>query len=107
MSGMRTEARNRLLMLGKEVALRRRFTGSSRGWIVVYPLPAEAGGGFRVRSFIVDADLLADENDTWDGVMHDLSDTACSSIEEVERVVESLGERPEDFDSPWNVDCPL
>ena len=39
---------------------------------------------------------MADENVTWDGVIHDESDTACSSIEEVERVVVTLGERPDD-----------
>jgi len=55
----------------------------------------------------VDADLLADENQIWDGVMHDLSDTPCATIEDVERVVEGLGERPEDFDAPWNVDYPI
>ncbi|GGN81417.1 hypothetical protein GCM10011579_067950 [Streptomyces albiflavescens] len=102
---MQIQAVNRLLMSKSEVAARRTSSSAeSESWIWVIPLRS---GEFRVRAFEVLRDLLADDNDIYDGNMSIVHDEIVSSIDDVDESVIRAGVDPEELDVPWKCEFPL
>ncbi|RZU24463.1 hypothetical protein EV645_0105 [Kribbella rubisoli] len=96
---------NRLLMSQSEVAARRRSaSAASESWVWVIPLET---GNFRVRAFEVPRELLAEDNDIYDGNMSVVYDEVVSSIDDVDESVERAGVNPEELDAPWKCNFPL
>jgi len=102
---VQVRAKNRLLMSKSEVAARRNSaSAASESWVWVIPLKA---GTFIVRAFEVPRELLADDNDIYDGNMSIVYDEVVPSIDDVDESVRRAGINPEDLDAPWKCDFPL